>query len=180
MAKLKSGYVYIWDKKRKRHNYKHRLVMEKHLGRPLTTGETVHHLNGIKDDNRFENLVIIKCSKHAIASWKRRKKSWIWSRNYDACIDCGTIKMSHHANGRCKKCDMRFRRRHNRQQTQFHLKTQWTDSEMCENIGTSTGDLHKSLMGNPTEYRSVRGTWVSYPDMSVLCRVQIPACPFIS
>ena len=39
--------------------FEHRILVEWNIGRPLSADETVHHKNGIKDDNRLENLEVV-------------------------------------------------------------------------------------------------------------------------
>lgn len=49
--KNSDGYIVVTKGK-----LQHRIVMESILGRTLYDDETVHHRNGVRDDNRPENL----------------------------------------------------------------------------------------------------------------------------
>lgn len=61
----------------------HRLVMEKFLGRYLKREECIHHINGIKNDNRIENLKLFKNnSEHLIYEYNLK---YVRKRNNGKC-----------------------------------------------------------------------------------------------
>ena len=54
---------------------KHILVMEQFIGRYISPGECVHHINHIRDDNRIENLKLMTISEHMSMHMKERHEN---------------------------------------------------------------------------------------------------------
>lgn len=85
---LASGYVRVWvapddDMAEMRGSdgsvFEHRLVMARSLGRPLTNAESVHHIDGDRQNNTIENLQL------------RARFHGTGQRHY--CADCGSTNI---------------------------------------------------------------------------------------
>lgn len=81
--KKQDGYILVYYPTHPKSNNigyvrEHILVVEESIGKPLKDNEVVHHINGIKDDNRIENLQVMTKSEHmsyhSKLRWKKKRK----------------------------------------------------------------------------------------------------------
>ena len=73
------GYIQLYEPKHRearRNGYvaEHRMVVSDLLGRKLHPKNDVHHINGIKTDNRPNNLQLISHADHTSHHWKEKPR----------------------------------------------------------------------------------------------------------
>lgn len=105
----------------------HVLVVSEHLGRKIEAHEVVHHKNGIRDDNRLENLAVMARRNHTslhtrgnvapaslanLATMTSEMAKEVWSttrahqrRKPRICAGCGVEYLTKQPQARTKYCD---------------------------------------------------------------------------
>lgn len=70
-----SGYIRVWVREKKKYEWEHRVLWEKHHGK-IPRGMCVHHKNLNKSDNRIENLELLPCkvhdAYHTLKRWREK------------------------------------------------------------------------------------------------------------
>lgn len=96
-TKCRQGYAYIHVPGHPRATrtggrvLEHIVVMEEKEGRPLRPGENVHHINGVKDDNRPENLQLWSTSQPA---GQRIEDKTAWAKEWLALYEPEALNLN--------------------------------------------------------------------------------------
>jgi hypothetical protein len=86
--------------------YRNILVAEEKLGRPILRTEQVHHRDEDKSNDHPDNLIVLPAGDH----YRRfHGANGRWSRDYDACVDCGETDKPYAGHGRCERCRSKAR-----------------------------------------------------------------------
>ena len=106
-----SGYVLILKSEHPQadiHGYifEHRFIMEQKLGRMLFGGEIVHHIDGNKQNNSPENLILTRHGLHEKEYHSTPRKKRVF-------CPCGNITIERHVCHSCYKREWRKKRREN-------------------------------------------------------------------
>jgi len=90
--------------------YKHRLIASKIIGRPLTKDEVVHHIDGNKQNNSPENLMVLTQSQHSkLHAFIRKGDPSPYSHINDVvetrhCSSCGRSMYQKAKGNLCSAC----------------------------------------------------------------------------
>lgn len=83
-TKRKDGYILLCVKGKR--VFEHRYIMENHLGRKLTFNETVHHIDGNRNNNKLTNLEVLTRSEHTIKYHRKKKNGLLISTESQVVI----------------------------------------------------------------------------------------------
>lgn len=116
------GYIFILKPDHQRANHygyvgEHTLIAEEVFGKPLPDGAVVHHVNGIKSDNRKENLVICQDENyHRLLHRKLRALKTCGHADWRKCQYCKeyddpeNLFITKNGNVYHNKCELEYQR----------------------------------------------------------------------